>query len=57
MVSRAEIDMLDIRANFKRLYGKSLYSFIKVGHIAASPGPRGKAPVKGQGPDLSIQHF
>ena len=32
MVSRAEIDMMDIRANFKRLYGKSLYSFIKVGH-------------------------
>lgn len=31
MISRAEIDMLDIRANFKRLYGKSLYSFIKVG--------------------------
>ncbi|KAK2497925.1 hypothetical protein MC885_001950 [Smutsia gigantea] len=30
MVSRAEIDMLDIRDNFKRLYGKSLYSFIKV---------------------------
>lgn len=29
MVSRAEIDMLDIRANFKRMYGKSLYSFIK----------------------------
>ncbi|KAJ8781298.1 hypothetical protein J1605_011282 [Eschrichtius robustus] len=29
MVSRVEIDMLDIRANFKRLYGKSLYSFIK----------------------------
>uniref|UniRef100_A0A8D0P554 Annexin n=1 Tax=Sus scrofa TaxID=9823 RepID=A0A8D0P554_PIG len=29
MVSRAEIDMMDIRANFKRLYGKSLYSFIK----------------------------
>lgn len=29
MVSRAEIDMLDIRANFKRLYGKSLHSFIK----------------------------
>uniref|UniRef100_A0A8C6RAZ0 Annexin n=1 Tax=Nannospalax galili TaxID=1026970 RepID=A0A8C6RAZ0_NANGA len=29
MVSRAEIDMLDIRANFKRLYGKSLFSFIK----------------------------
>ncbi|KAM6179666.1 annexin A4 isoform 2-T2 [Erethizon dorsatum] len=29
MVSRAEIDMLDIRENFKRLYGKSLYSFIK----------------------------
>ncbi|XP_037383439.1 annexin A4 [Talpa occidentalis] len=29
MVSRAEIDMLDIRSNFKRTYGKSLYSFIK----------------------------
>ncbi|XP_036764163.1 annexin A4 isoform X2 [Manis pentadactyla] len=29
MVSRAEIDMLDIRDNFKRLYGQSLYSFIK----------------------------
>uniref|UniRef100_A0A8C7EK74 Annexin n=1 Tax=Neovison vison TaxID=452646 RepID=A0A8C7EK74_NEOVI len=29
MVSRAEIDMMDIRENFKRLYGKSLYSFIK----------------------------
>ncbi|XP_045150063.1 annexin A4 [Echinops telfairi] len=29
MVSRAEIDMLDIRANFKRIYGKSLHSFIK----------------------------
>uniref|UniRef100_A0A8C0QBY9 Annexin n=1 Tax=Canis lupus familiaris TaxID=9615 RepID=A0A8C0QBY9_CANLF len=31
MVSRAEIDMMDIRESFKRLYGKSLYSFIKVG--------------------------
>ncbi|XP_030057748.1 annexin A4 [Microcaecilia unicolor] len=29
MVSRCEIDMLDIRAEFKRMYGKSLYSFIK----------------------------
>lgn len=29
MVSRAEIDMIDIREHFKRLYGKSLYSFIK----------------------------
>ncbi|XP_038602609.1 annexin A4 [Tachyglossus aculeatus] len=29
MVSRAEIDMMDIRAEFKRIYGKSLYSFIK----------------------------
>ncbi|XP_074063847.1 annexin A4 isoform X1 [Macrotis lagotis] len=29
MVSRSEIDMLDIREQFKRLYGKSLYSFIK----------------------------
>lgn len=29
MVSRCEIDMLDIRAEFKKTYGKSLYSFIK----------------------------
>ncbi|XP_072491452.1 annexin A4 isoform X2 [Notamacropus eugenii] len=29
MVSRSEIDMLDIRQNFRRMYGKSLYSFIK----------------------------
>uniref|UniRef100_A0A8D0GUY6 Annexin n=1 Tax=Sphenodon punctatus TaxID=8508 RepID=A0A8D0GUY6_SPHPU len=29
MVSRSEIDMLDIRAEFKSMYGKSLYSFIK----------------------------
>uniref|UniRef100_A0A670J0Z1 Annexin n=1 Tax=Podarcis muralis TaxID=64176 RepID=A0A670J0Z1_PODMU len=30
MVSRCEIDMIDIKAEFKRMYGKSLYSFIKV---------------------------
>ncbi|XP_074837940.1 annexin A4 [Carettochelys insculpta] len=29
MVSRCEIDLLDIRREFKRMYGKSLYSFIK----------------------------
>uniref|UniRef100_U3FDF2 Annexin n=1 Tax=Micrurus fulvius TaxID=8637 RepID=U3FDF2_MICFL len=29
MVSRCEIDMIDIKAEFKRMYGKSLYSFIK----------------------------
>ncbi|KAM6431957.1 annexin A4 isoform 1-T1 [Liasis olivaceus] len=29
MVSRCEIDMIDIKAEFKRTYGKSLYSFIK----------------------------
>ncbi|KAG7476346.1 hypothetical protein MATL_G00081930 [Megalops atlanticus] len=29
MVSRAEIDMLDIKADFLRMYGKTLYSFIK----------------------------
>lgn len=30
MVSRAEIDMLDIKAEFLRMYGKTLASFIKV---------------------------
>uniref|UniRef100_A0A670ZE87 Annexin n=1 Tax=Pseudonaja textilis TaxID=8673 RepID=A0A670ZE87_PSETE len=29
MVSRCEIDMIDIKAEFKGMYGKSLYSFIK----------------------------
>ncbi|KAM4677466.1 annexin A4 isoform 1-T2 [Discoglossus pictus] len=29
MVSRCEIDMLEIRSEFKKMYGKSLYSFIK----------------------------
>ncbi|XP_053125171.1 annexin A4 [Hemicordylus capensis] len=29
MVSRCEIDMIEIKAEFKRAYGKSLYSFIK----------------------------
>ncbi|XP_043938952.1 annexin A4 [Protopterus annectens] len=29
MVSRCEIDLLDIRAEFKKMYGKSLHSFIK----------------------------
>lgn len=30
MVARAEIDMLDIKAEFLKMYKKSLYSFIKV---------------------------
>ena len=51
MVSRAEIDMLDIRANFKRLYGKSLYSFIKVGSLALA---QGKALKRGWGSGLGI---
>ncbi|KAL7980322.1 hypothetical protein Chor_014651 [Crotalus horridus] len=31
MVSRAEVDMLKIKSEFKRKYGKSLYYFIQVG--------------------------
>lgn len=31
MVARAEIDMLDIKAEFLKMYGKTLHSFIKVG--------------------------
>lgn len=30
MVSRAEVDMLKIKSEFKRKYGKSLYYFIQV---------------------------
>ncbi|XP_034508252.1 annexin A4-like, partial [Ailuropoda melanoleuca] len=29
MVSRCEVDMLEIRSQFKKMYGKSLHSFIK----------------------------
>ncbi|XP_068608619.1 annexin A4 [Brachionichthys hirsutus] len=29
MVARAEVDMLDIKAQFLKMYGKTLYSFIK----------------------------
>ncbi|XP_078421529.1 annexin A4-like [Cetorhinus maximus] len=29
MISRCEVDMLDIKQEFQRMYGKSLYSFIK----------------------------
>uniref|UniRef100_A0A3B5M6Y3 Annexin n=1 Tax=Xiphophorus couchianus TaxID=32473 RepID=A0A3B5M6Y3_9TELE len=29
MVSRSEVDMLDIRANFKKMYGQSLYTAIQ----------------------------
>ncbi|XP_072342198.1 annexin A4-like [Scyliorhinus torazame] len=29
MVSRSEVDMLDIKQEFQRMYGKTLYSFIK----------------------------
>lgn len=30
LVSRSEVDLLDIRAEYKRLYGKSLYHDITV---------------------------
>lgn len=30
MVSRSEVDLLDIRAEYKRMYGRSLYSDITV---------------------------
>lgn len=42
MVSRSEIDLLDIRAEYKRLYGKSLYHDITVrapgGRLGCLPG-------------------
>uniref|UniRef100_A0AAQ4NV88 Annexin n=1 Tax=Gasterosteus aculeatus aculeatus TaxID=481459 RepID=A0AAQ4NV88_GASAC len=34
MVARAEVDMLDIKAQFLKMYGKTLHSFIKVRHSA-----------------------
>ncbi|EMP41484.1 Annexin A2 [Chelonia mydas] len=34
MVSRSEVDMLKIKSEFKRKYGKSLYYFIQVNHKA-----------------------
>uniref|UniRef100_A0A5F9CZV8 Annexin n=1 Tax=Oryctolagus cuniculus TaxID=9986 RepID=A0A5F9CZV8_RABIT len=39
MVSRSEVDMLKIRSEFKRKYGKSLYSYIQVRHqVPGCPG-------------------
>lgn len=38
MVARAEIDMLDIKAQFLKMYGKTLYSFIKVRHLKLGAG-------------------
>lgn len=35
MVSRSEVDMLDIRQEYMRLYGKSLYTAISVSALAA----------------------
>uniref|UniRef100_A0A8C6KJJ4 Annexin n=1 Tax=Nothobranchius furzeri TaxID=105023 RepID=A0A8C6KJJ4_NOTFU len=34
MVSRSEVDMLDIRANFKKMYGQSLYTTIQCDETA-----------------------
>ncbi|KAF5925382.1 hypothetical protein HPG69_001827, partial [Diceros bicornis minor] len=47
MVSRSEVDMLKIRSEFKRKYGKSLYYYIqvsptgRVGPARPARGPRG----------------
>lgn len=40
MVARAEIDMLDIKVQFLKMYGKTLYSFIKV-----STGYKGRGDI------------
>lgn len=46
MISRSEVDMLKIRSEFKRKYGKSLYYYIQVSpryHVTrtAIQGPSG----------------
>ena len=33
MVARCEVDMVEIKAAFQKKYGKTLYSFIKVGTL------------------------
>lgn len=40
MVSRSEVDMLKIKSEFKRKYGKSLYYFIQVGEQEDGARPR-----------------
>ena len=38
MVSRSEVDMLKIRSEFKKKYGKSLYYYIQVSPTWPSEG-------------------
>lgn len=37
MISRSEVDMLKIRSEFKKKYGKSLYYYIQVSPVWRHP--------------------
>ena len=37
MISRSEVDMLKIRSEFKKKYGKSLYYYIQVSPVRRHP--------------------
>lgn len=45
MISRSEVDMLKIRSEFKRKYGKSLYYYIQVSPALWRPTPQRRGRV------------
>lgn len=48
MVSRSEVDMLKIRSEFKRKYGKSLYYYIQVSRTVTCWPSRGPQSPRGR---------
>lgn len=54
MVTRSELDMLDIREIFRTKYEKSLYSMIKVSGVGLGTPPKRKGCILGNRGPLGI---